>query len=207
VQLKNYLKLRRRRFLIDKKEKILQAGRKIFGEKGFKDTNISEITKAAGVATGTFYNYYPSKDKIFMEIYIEENVKLKKAIMNQVDLNGNPQKLIGEILYLNTVGMQGNPILKEWYNRDVFNRIEKAWCEEDGVDTVEFSYGIFPELIKRWQAEGKMRDDISPDMVMAIFGSIVAVDTHKEEIGIDHFPQVMDYLMDFVLRGLGMSDE
>lgn len=207
MQLKNYLKLRRRRFLIDKKEKILQAGRKIFGEKGFKDTNISEITKAAGVATGTFYNYYPSKDKIFMEIYIEENVKLKKAIMNQVDLNGNPQKLIGEILYLNTVGMQGNPILKEWYNRDVFNRIEKAWCEEDGVDTVEFSYGIFPELIKRWQAEGKMRDDISPDMVMAIFGSIVAVDTHKEEIGIDHFPQVMDYLMDFVLRGLGMSDE
>ena len=193
--------------MIDKKEKILQAGRKIFGEKGFKDTNISEITKAAGVATGTFYNYYPSKDKIFMEIYIEENVKLKKAIMNQVDLNGNPQKLIGEILYLNTVGMQGNPILKEWYNRDVFNRIEKAWCEEDGVDTVEFSYGIFPELIKRWQAEGKMRDDISPDMVMAIFGSIVAVDTHKEEIGIDHFPQVMDYLMDFVLMGLGMSDE
>ena len=92
--------------MIDKKEKILQAGRKIFGEKGFKDTNISEITKAAGVATGTFYNYYPSKDKIFMEIYIEENVKLKKAIMNQVDLNGNPQKLIGEILYLNTVGMQ-----------------------------------------------------------------------------------------------------
>jgi len=207
VQLKNYLKLRRRRFLIDKKDKILQAGRKIFGEKGFKDTNISEITKAAGVATGTFYNYYPSKDKIFMEIYIEENVKLKKAIMNQVDLNGNPQKLIGEILYLNTVGMQGNPILKEWYNRDVFNRIEKAWCEEDGVDTVEFSYGIFPELIKRWQAEGKMRDDISPDMVMAIFGSIVVVDTHKEEIGIDHFPQVMDYLMDFVLMGLGMSDE
>jgi len=193
--------------LIDKKEKILQAGRKIFGEKGFKDTNISEITKAAGVATGTFYNYYPSKDKIFMEIYIEENVKLKKAIMNQVDLNGNPQKLIGEILYLNTIGMQGNPILKEWYNRDVFNRIEKAWCEEDGVDTVEFSYGIFPELIKRWQTEGKMRDDISPDMVMAIFGSIVAVDTHKEEIGIDHFPQVMDYLMDFVLMGLGMSDE
>ena len=191
--------------MIDKKEQLLKAGRQLFTEKGFKGTNVSEITKLAGMATGTFYNYYSSKDKLFMDIYNAENIKLKRKIMNEVNLDEEPQKLIGQIMMLNTQGMKTNPILKEWYNKDVFQRIEKAFREEKGVDQVEFSYNIFPELIKKWQKEGKMRDDIEPEMVMAIFGAIVNIDTHKEEIGIDYFPKVMDYLMDFVMKGLGMD--
>ncbi len=59
--------------MIDKKADILKCGRELFRSKGFKDTNVAEITEMAGIATGTFYNYYPSKDKLFMEIYLEEN--------------------------------------------------------------------------------------------------------------------------------------
>jgi len=191
--------------LIDKKEQLLTAGRQLFSEKGFKDTNVSEITKLAGMATGTFYNYYSSKDKLFMDLYNEENIKLKRTIMNEVNLDEQPHQLIGQIMALNTAGMKTNPILKEWYNKEVFQRIEKVFREEKGVDQVEFSYSFFPELIKKWQDEGKMRDDISPDMVMAIFGAIVNIDTHKEEIGIEYFPQLMEYLMAFVMKGLGMD--
>ena len=113
--------------MIDKKEQLLKAGRQLFSEKGFKDTNVSEITQLAGMATGTFYNYYSSKDKLFMDIYNEENIKLKRKIMKAVDLDEAPQKLIGQIMMLNTKGMKTNPILKEWYNKDVFQRIEKAF--------------------------------------------------------------------------------
>ena len=193
--------------MIDKKEQLLKAGRQLFTEKGFKGTNVSEITKLAGMATGTFYNYYSSKDKLFMDIYNEENIKLKRKIMNEVDLDEEPQKLIGQIMMLNTQGMKSNPILKEWYNKEVFQRIEKAFREEKGVDQVEFSYSFFPELIKKWQDDGKMRDDISPGMVMAIFSAIVNIDTHKEEIGVEHFPGLMDYLMAFVMKGLEMDGQ
>lgn len=67
--------------MIDKKADILKCGRELFSSKGFKDTSIAEIAKMVGMAIGTFYNYYPLKDKLFMEIYLEENVKLKKNIM------------------------------------------------------------------------------------------------------------------------------
>lgn len=70
----------------DKKADIIECGRKLFSSKGFKDTNVAEIAKMAGIATGTFYNYYSSKDTLFMEIYLEENVKLKKNIMASLDL-------------------------------------------------------------------------------------------------------------------------
>ena len=52
---------------------IYNCGKKLFVENGFKDTNVAKITKMAGMATGTFYNYYSSKDELFMEIYMDDN--------------------------------------------------------------------------------------------------------------------------------------
>ena len=188
--------------MIDKKLEILKAGRVLFAEKGFKDTNVSEITKKAGIATGTFYNYYTSKDTLFMEIYLEENKKLKQYTLGKVDIEAEPMQVIGEVMYLNTIGMQENPILREWYNKDVFNRIKQVYREENGIEKVDFVYSFFFDLIKKWQGEGKMRKDIEPEMIMAIFGAIINVDTHKEEIGLEYFPKLMDYLVEFIMNEL-----
>ena len=46
---------------MDKKQQLYDAAKSIFSEKGFKDTNIAAITKAAHMAVGTFYLYYSSK--------------------------------------------------------------------------------------------------------------------------------------------------
>lgn len=188
--------------MIDKKLEILKAGKELFAEKGFKDTNVSEITKKAGFATGTFYNYYPSKDVLFMEIYLEENQKLKEYTIEKVDIEAHPMKVISEIMYFNTIGMQENPILREWYNKDVFSRVEQVYREMNGIEKVDFAYGYFYELFEKWQREGKMRKDIEPEMIMAIFGAIINVDTHKEEIGIQYFPKLMDYLVEFIMNEL-----
>jgi len=188
--------------LIDKKADILKYGRELFSSKGFKDTNVAEITKMAGLATGTFYIYYTSKDKLFMEIYLEENVKLKKDIMKSINLEESPINIMKEIMLLNLKGMTSNPILKEWYNRDVFNRIEQSFREENGLESVDFLYGNFSEIVKMWQIEGKVRNDIKPEMIMAIFSSLINIETHKEEVGIKYFPEVLEYLAEFTMRGL-----
>lgn len=49
----------------DKKTAIHECAKELFNAKGFKDTDISEITKMAGAAVGTYYNCYPSKEKLF----------------------------------------------------------------------------------------------------------------------------------------------
>jgi len=188
--------------LRDKKAEIYNCGRKLFSSKGFKDTNVSDITKMAEIGVGTFYNYYSSKEKLFLEIFLEENVKLKKSIMESVDLNDEPLKLIKELMSLNILGMNSNPILRQWYNRDVFGKLEQHYREENGIKYVDFLYDSFSELIKKWQAEGKMRDDIDFKLIMAFFTALINIDTHKEEIGIEYFPDILDYLAEFVMKGL-----
>src|SRR5512135_2087611 len=46
-------------------EEILEAARRVFAQKGFRDTSVDEIAQAAGVAKGTVYLYYSSKEAIY----------------------------------------------------------------------------------------------------------------------------------------------
>ncbi len=186
--------------MIDKKADIFNSGKELFCSKGFKDTSVSDITKMAGIGVGTFYNYYSSKEKLFLEIYIKENEKLKNSI--SVDLDEDPIKAVKKVMALNINGMNSNPILKEWYNRDVFSKLEQYYREENGNKDANFLYNNCEGMIKKWQVEGKIRDDIDFELILALFTSIIFIDTHKEEIGIRHFPQILDYLAEFIMKGL-----
>ncbi|RAU91594.1 TetR/AcrR family transcriptional regulator [Paenibacillus sp. YN15] len=186
----------------DKKAELYRCGRELFGSKGFKDTNIADITKMAGVSVGTFYNYYPSKEKLFMEIYLAENEALKRRMMTVVDPNDEPLPFIKKMMAFNYEGIRSNPILCQWYNKDVYDKLERLFKEENGMGVAEMYQKEEKALIQAWQAEGKIRNDIKSEMIIAMFTAIVNIDLHKEEIGLQYFPELQDYLTDFVLKGL-----
>ena len=68
----------------DKKKAIFNSARKIFSKRGFKDTNVSEIAKSAGIGVGTFYNYYSSKEELFLEVFIAENRAVKQEMFRKI---------------------------------------------------------------------------------------------------------------------------
>ena len=51
---------------IDKKNRIIDAGLKVFSEKGYYNTNTMEIAKVAGVSTGIVYQYFRDKKDILI---------------------------------------------------------------------------------------------------------------------------------------------
>ncbi len=57
----------------DKKERITNAGIKIFSKKGYGSTTTAEIAKEAGVSVGTLFNYFPNKQILFNELYLYAN--------------------------------------------------------------------------------------------------------------------------------------
>lgn len=192
---------------MDKREELRRCGRELFSSMGFKDTNVADITKMAGVAAGTFYLYYPSKDQLFMELFMEENVKLKKSMMASIDIEGDPVVVMQQMMLLNLQGINANPLLRQWYNRDVFSKIERNYRQEKGIEHFDFMYDGFIDIVIKWQAGGKMRSDIDSTMIMAIFTALINIDTHKEEIGLQYFPKVMEHMAGFIMQGLTMLPE
>jgi len=189
--------------LTDKKSDIFNAGRELFFSKGFKDTNVSEIAKLAGIGVGTFYNYYSSKEELFLEVFLKENEDLKKRLYESVDLNDDPVTFVTKFLTKNITEMNSNLILKEWYNRELFSKLEQYFYEQDGMSSIdELMKSGRLELVRQWKAEGKMRNDIDDEMICAIFDSIPYIDIHKYDIGIQYYPQIMYYITEFIMKGL-----
>ena len=59
--------------------KLLDAAAVEFGERGFHDASISGITRRAGVALGSFYTYFDSKDAIFRALVGDMSEAVKRA--------------------------------------------------------------------------------------------------------------------------------
>ena len=187
---------------MEKKQQIYDAAKAIFSEMGFKQTNVSAITKSAHMAVGTFYLYYSSKEQLFMEIFRDENTALKKTCLDALDFTQPPLTVIRQMLWLNQEGIQKNPILREWYLSEDFRKIEATYREENAIESLGFLYDTFLGLIERWQAEGKMRADIDSRKIMLVFAALINIDTHKDEIGVEHFPDLLNLMTELLVDSL-----
>ncbi|MBL8966207.1 MAG: TetR/AcrR family transcriptional regulator [Spirochaetaceae bacterium] len=52
----------------DARARLLKSGKRLFGEKGYYETNIHDVTGAAGLSVGAFYTYFASKEVFYAEI-------------------------------------------------------------------------------------------------------------------------------------------
>src|SRR6476620_1117794 len=60
--------------------KILDAARDEFGERGFSDSSIVGITQRAGVALGTFYTYFNSKEAVFQALVRDMSGQVREQV-------------------------------------------------------------------------------------------------------------------------------
>jgi AcrR family transcriptional regulator len=98
--------------------KILDAARHEFGERGFSDSSIVGITQRAGVALGTFYTYFDSKEAVF------------QALVR--DLSGQVREQVGPALGKASDAIDGERRALEAFfqfvrdHRDIYRVIDEA---------------------------------------------------------------------------------
>jgi len=78
------------------RDKLLRAAETEFGDKGFHSAAISGITHRAGVALGTFYTYYESKEEIFHDLVTYMSQRTRRWIGERV--SGAPDRMAAERL-------------------------------------------------------------------------------------------------------------
>src|SRR5215467_7707214 len=70
---------RRERRRVETREKIFRAAMKLFAERGFFATTTEDITEAADVGQGTFFNYFPTKQHVLTVLSEKQMEKVAAA--------------------------------------------------------------------------------------------------------------------------------
>ncbi len=135
----------------EKRARILDGALKIFAAKGFYNTRVSEIAKKAGVADGTIYNYFKSKDDILISLFEDRMERIlqrlreelagdvQSQIRRYIELHLSLATLEPELAEFITVELrQSDKFLREYgnpkfadYLRVLTNLIEKGRCRHD----------------------------------------------------------------------------
>src|SRR5689334_7533882 len=68
----------------DKRERILLAAERIFARRGFFAAKVSDVAKEAGVADGTIYLYFKSKDELLISLFERRMQQLNELLRNAV---------------------------------------------------------------------------------------------------------------------------
>ena len=94
-----------------KRELFLKIGEHLFSRYGYKDVNIEDITQEAGVGTGSFYTYFPSKEVFYEQILDNLESQGIRSVDRVVGAFKSPVNKLKALYRFTTLGIRNNPIL------------------------------------------------------------------------------------------------
>ena len=161
----------------EKEQKILDTALPLFVEKGFHGTSTAEIAKTAGVATGTLFHYFKTKEELIDRLYIYTKESILEAV--QGDYNDTkPLKANVKSLWLKFVSLG----LKEPYK---FNFIMTFHCSPY---ITSFTKGRiedkFVELLEEYKKgfdENKIKKMYDELLMDCFWGNILNTIMHFEK--------------------------
>ncbi len=167
------------------KRKIFETSMKLFAEKGYESTSIEEITATVGVAKGTLYYHFSSKEEIF-NFLVEEGMKLLK---NSIDIKTS--KLDNYIDKIKAIVLIEIKIVVKYEN--LINIIlSQIWgkeqrnqkCKQYVFDYIETIEDIVKKGIELGQIKSGNPKVISSEIYGLIASSMIYKQKQNEEINI-----------------------
>jgi TetR/AcrR family fatty acid metabolism transcriptional regulator len=191
----------------NKHQKILQAAIKVFSEKGFYNSRVSEIAKEADVADGTIYLYFKNKDDILISLFEEEFGKFVQNMQVELGKEKDPLQKIKRFAIVHLSLVTKHPHLGEVMGVEV-RQSTKFMKEYVNKPFIEY-LNIIRSVVMEGQEKGLLRKDLTPGvMKRAFFGALDEMARYwvlstKKKHSID---QAAIQISDVFIRGM-MSEE
>jgi AcrR family transcriptional regulator len=88
---------RRERHRVQTRDRLYRAALELFAQRGFLETTVEDITEAADVGKGTFFNYFPTKEHILAEFGGERVAAVERALEKARKTDGPVMDVIREL--------------------------------------------------------------------------------------------------------------
>ena len=181
------------------RERLLAAARKLFVEGGYHATRPQDITRAAGVGHGTFYQYFPDKLACFLAFADEASVELGRRV--RADLTGAEtfEEVLTRALRAIFAFEREQPDVMQ----TIMNNPRVLTAEYEGKPGVLDRWAVFwGEALAAGQARHEVRSDIDLEMAGAgIVGVIAQAGSHGFRRGKSE-ETVLDQIRRFVLSAV-----
>ncbi len=150
---------RREQFAIETRQLIFDTAMDLFEKKGYDRVTVDDICEKAGVAKGTFYNHFKSKNQVIVEEFLKIDAyygeildKLQRKKKSQIDIMSD-----FIILTLKYIGDKGIETIKVTYHSQIGPGLELSPV----ASSQRPLYQIVEQIVEQAQEAGEIRTDMS----------------------------------------------
>jgi AcrR family transcriptional regulator len=166
---------RRERRRAETHERIIRSALRLFSERGVTATTVEDITNAADVGKGTFFNYFPSKEHILAHLCQLQMGKIREFVAQAMHSRETMDRVLYKLALIVTEEFAHSPELVRSILAPFFST-ESA--RDQMADDLEQDREILAELMAARQKRGEIRGDFSPmDLALqaqrALFGTTI----------------------------------
>ncbi|HTZ73963.1 MAG TPA: TetR family transcriptional regulator [Candidatus Aquilonibacter sp.] len=162
---------RRERRRLETRERIFTAALALFAERGFMETTVEDITEAADVGKGTFFNYFPTKEHV-LATYGAERVATVERALQEARKGDRP---VMDILRDLAAGVAGQAAESPALVRAIYAAHASCTAVRDELQgRMHTARRLLGQIFRLAQERGEVREDLSP----AILGRLVQTVFH-----------------------------
>jgi len=154
-----------------KRQRLVESAAEVFAAHGFTSTRVADIAQRAGVAKGTVYEYFSSKEELFFAVFEWINEQIRRRVNRVLEDHGDPR------FQLITLLRDSAEIVAE--HRELFSMNLDFWAAsrgsafEDRFTTACRSLyqeyrRLATDVIRRGQREGTFRPEVDADRVATL---------------------------------------
>ncbi len=163
---------RRERHKAEIRDRLMGNALRLFAERGFAETTVEDITEAADVGKGTFFNYFPSKEHIFA-VHARTQVERLHEILARAKGSARPiERFLDELTSLGEKPGISTPAMFRGLFATILLNESILGPLTDGIEQGQKSLA---ELMLLGQQRGEIRQDLT--------ASELALEVHRTLIG------------------------
>ena len=187
-----------------RRKELIDAAMELFSEKGFYNTAVSDIVKRVGVAQGTFYYHFPSKNSIadaLVDRYVNPLIKRISSIAGDSSIDVAAR--LNAILDMLFESMESHrPLLKLLVlpiNDFLHSRFQDRFQDR--------AFPIFESLLNEGIQSGQFETDHPEETVQITLAAIAHLTrSHVVKTSRDHISHLRSALRIMLFRSLGYKD-
>jgi AcrR family transcriptional regulator len=177
--------------------RILEAARRRFERFGYRRTSIAEIAHDAGIAVGTVYRYFKTKEEIFFQVVEDLNATWLAQARQVLHEPGTPTERLARIGPASVKFNQENKLLSSILNRDT-EMVSAALLDQIAEELLEQNVSMMAAVIREGVEEGTMRpvDPEKAAFILFVTGQTLFNQEHHP------YEDLMPLLAEIILEGL-----
>ncbi|MDH4102457.1 MAG: TetR/AcrR family transcriptional regulator [Thermoleophilia bacterium] len=137
----------------ERREQILAGARRCFAEHGYEGATVVRLEKATGLSRGAIFNYFPSKEALFVELAVRDSAR-----MSDIWVSEGLEAVVREVMELDPAWLSVYLELFRRVRNDDDFRLRIAVRQKEAAPANR-------ARIEEAQRTGEFRDDLEPKQV------------------------------------------